>query len=80
MIAETEVSQSERGDILVFRHVVGHLHARGGGSGEVGIVLEIDGVVHLVGGVHIAEAVVIARGSSDFVGVVGAVHLFGSHL
>ena len=78
--AEAKVGQAERGDVLLGRHIVCHHHAGSGRSREIGIVLKIDSVVHLVGGVDIADTVIIAHRSGNLVGVVGAVHLLARNI
>ena len=79
--AESEVAQADAGDILLWGDGISHLHARRGGGGKVGVVLEEDGVRHTVGGAHIV-VVAIAVGAIQLVGVVGAVYLLerDSHL
>ena len=75
MATEPEIGKAERGNILISRHIIRHAHTRSGCGREVRVILEIDGVVHFVGGIHESQRVVVSHGACDFVGVVGAVHL-----
>ena len=76
-IAETEVSQTEGGQSLPVGHIVCDFHPRCRCHGEIGVVLEINGIVHLVAAIDKAFLFIIACRALDFVGVLCTLHLLG---
>ena len=71
VVSKTEVAQPEGGDIEVAVYGQVDLHHLGGGGGEVGAVLKVDGVVEVVIFGNPARGFVAGR-PADLVGVVGA--------
>ena len=74
---ETEIRQTERGDFLLVRHIVGDLHARGGCHSEIRIIFKFYGVVHLVGGVHKTVLIRISVRTPNLIRVLGTLQFLG---
>ena len=72
MVAEAEVGEADACDVLSVRYRIDNRYARGRCRCKVGVVLEADGVIHLLGGGHIAYILVVAFGALNLVGILRA--------
>ena len=76
-IAETEIRQTERSYLLVFRHIVCNSHSGCWCHSEIRVILEFNGVIHFICFIDKTNFFVIASGTFDLVGVLRAFLLFG---